>query len=507
MALSGFHTGSATNGLSVRVRWSARQNVNDKLLNRSYVTANVYLVLQSGYSVIANAVKYGSVSIDGVSGDFNKVLGSIGGGEHWVGSYSRYVNHNDNGTKSFNISAQFAPNVTIYGAGWVGNLTTGTKSYTLDTIPRASSITKYSGDMGDNFYVDGYINYEIKSASTSFRHVIRLYRNNGTLATRDIPAGTTSGTITLTTAERNLFYGWAETWKSADIVMEVTTYLNSTKIGDTQVFPNNRRAYVKESIAKPTLGAITYIDLVSSVTALTGNNQYLVQGKSKPRVSVASANSRLSSKIKNVSVTIGNETKSVAFNTTSTGAINFDFSEIKVSNTTYGYITATDSRGFSTHERVTVYVFPYTRPKFVLYGANRRNGFDDQSYLSYKISCFEIVYSTINVKYWIKLASETDWGVGYDVTGETTFEKQGKEYIGERVNRDLGEPTNTKEHTIRIRITDHFGSYDQQFILNAASGLAIIDKDGLAFQEVVYGIAQDGTKSPIATIKDIMNLK
>lgn len=504
MALSGYHTGSATNGLSVRVRWSARQNADDKLRNRSYVTANAYLVIQSTFSVDANAKKYGSITVNGHTSNFEKVLGKLSGGEHWVGSYSRYVDHDNNGTKSFSVSAQFAPNVTIRNHGWVGNLSTGSKPYTLDTIPRASSISRYTGDAGNNdFYVDGNINYTIKTASSSFNHVIRLYRNNGTLTTRNIPAGTTSGIITLTEAERNLFYGWGSTWKKAEIVMEVTTYSGDTKIGDTTKFSPNRNAVIRESVAKPLLGNVTYADTDAKTIALTNEPGILIQSKSKPRFSIAGASSRLSSTIRNVSITLNNATKSVAFNTTSTGIINIDFDTINFGTTNYASVTVTDSRGYTERKSVAVIAIPYSKPKFILYGATRRNGFDNQSYLSYKIGYPDIMDDRITIEYWIKSADTSIWGSPTDLTPYTVFKREHGEFVAELINRTLGEPTNTKSHTIRIRITDHYGTYDQQLILDAASGLAIIDRDGWAFQEPAKGVSGEGVVGHLAIAPEV----
>ena len=135
MALSGsVNSGGSVGGSYIRIEWSASQNIG---ANTSTVTANLFLVLQGGTSI--SATENGNININGNQSNFSRGTTNRGpNGTHLLHTHTVVVGHENDGTKSFSISASFT-------SGWVtfGTLNTS-GSWALDTIPRYAVITGYT---------------------------------------------------------------------------------------------------------------------------------------------------------------------------------------------------------------------------------------------------------------------------------------------------------------------------------------------------------------------------
>ena len=105
----------------------------------NYTPVNVEVYLRTTWAnVNANAVKYGSLNIDGVKEDFNVVIGSLGQySSKLLYKTSKNIYHNSDGTKSLYVSCTFGLNVNYSGNMIYTVSVEG--SDTLATIPRAST--------------------------------------------------------------------------------------------------------------------------------------------------------------------------------------------------------------------------------------------------------------------------------------------------------------------------------------------------------------------------------
>lgn len=342
MALSGSHPGTAVGGLSLRIDWSATQSISN---NTSTITANAYVVIASGWSIQIGS-RTGVITIDGTNTTITYNLGLKGAGTHHIGTASKTITHNADGTKSFAISGSARIEATITGYGWIGTLYKGSNTYTLDTIARASQPTLNVSTQA----LGSAITISTNRASTSFTHTLTYSFGNqsGTIATGvatsqglTLPVGlasaipnTTSGTGTIT----------------------CTTYNGGTLIGSksvsfTATVPNN-------ATFQPTA---TISSIVQGTTLPSGITVF-VQNQSTAKVT-STGTPKYSATIKTYSVSvanIGTYTGSVI-----TSGVLRNGGSVRVT------LTVTDSRGLKGSTYQDIIVEPYSPPKISTLNASR----------------------------------------------------------------------------------------------------------------------------------------
>ena len=128
---SGIIDGSSTaSNCDCRIVWSSTKNDSN---NTSNVTATVQ-IKKTGSSSTSGTFG-GTITIDGTSYPVSKYGSWAWGDWRTVGSASKTVTHNENGTKAINISA----NLKQTGTSMAGTYT-ASGTATLDTINRASKL-------------------------------------------------------------------------------------------------------------------------------------------------------------------------------------------------------------------------------------------------------------------------------------------------------------------------------------------------------------------------------
>lgn len=326
MALSGTITKSISGTLSYEIRWSATQSTS---ANTSTVTCKHYLT-GSGYNLIV-AARTLTCTVGGVEKTLTtpSVNGSVT--EKLLGTTTHTVTHNSDGTKSVSIKGVYPIAATLSGT-YISSVT-ASQTVTLDTIPRASSVSCGTG------YIGGSATISIKKASTDFTHTLTYV------------FGDLSGTIVTKTSASS--YSWtipdsfaAEmgslTNKSGTITC--TTYSGSTSVGtSTCTF------YVRTSAANnaPTLNPSVY-DSNSTTSALTGNTLTFIKYFSNATYSIG-ATAASGATITSQSVTCGNRSSTASSGTFS-----------NVEDATFVF-SATDSRKYTTTETITGTLIDYVR--------------------------------------------------------------------------------------------------------------------------------------------------
>jgi hypothetical protein len=298
------------------IKWSSTADTTG---NKSSVTATLYckkawdegtLTVKTGgswaYSLTINgSKKTGSATKD--------ILTS------WVKIASYTVSdiaHSDDGSKNITIAGSVTAPV---GTSYEGLKTSGSKSVSLDTIPRASSVGATDANIGSKTAII------ISRASSSFTHTITYAFGDltGTIATK---TAETSVSWTVPTS----FYAEIPNDTSGECTITCTTYNNSTEVGtDTCTFT----ATAAKSVCAPVVSVVA-ADANAAITALTGSDKRLVKGFSNVDV-VTNAKPQNSSKISSVYVECGS-IKRTGEITVISGA---ESATIKA--------TATDSRGYS----------------------------------------------------------------------------------------------------------------------------------------------------------------
>ena len=306
------------------VQWSQNsQNIED---NSTII--NWSCGFHPGHKYYTNAIRMSSVVINGVEvysgGTYSDITDYK---DRTFASAVLKIAHTPDGSKSFTISGF---------SGWIyasGNTYASSQTFTLPTIPRASSVSCSTANIGSNATIT------INRASTSFTHTLTY------------SFGSLSGTIATKTSSTNVswtipttFYGQIPNSKSGTGTITCDTYSSSTLIGSKST---SFTATVSESASKPTLSP-TVSDSNSTTTALTGNSSKFIKYYSNASVATG-AQARNSATLKSQKITCG--AKSI---TSASGTIN----AVESGSFTF---SATDSRGYTTTQTLNKTLIEYIK--------------------------------------------------------------------------------------------------------------------------------------------------
>lgn len=322
MALSGTITGTTANQyISSKIVWSATQHKSD---NYSTVTATLYYSrTNSGYTTYGTWE--GSITINGETTQGSKYLTITQNSNTEAITTTVLVPHNADGSKSITISATGGISGTSFSS------TSISKSVSLDTIPRASSIH------AANAYVGEVTTITINKASNNFTHTINYEFGtlSGTIATK-----TTASSIKWTIPTD--FYWMITNSYNGVCTLTCITYSGNTSIGSsTYQFMIN----VRQGDSAPILNPIVE-DTNTKIIALTGDKNILVKYYSGAYVDIG-ATAQNGATIKSTKVTVGGDSSElmpITFQGVESGTFVF---------------TATDSRGFSTTQTVNKTLIEY----------------------------------------------------------------------------------------------------------------------------------------------------
>lgn len=318
-----------SNQITLRFNWS--QSSQSVANNNSVVSWNLQIV-SSGGSISSSASKSWSVTVNGINYSGTNTVGVSTNATKTLASGSTTIGHNADGTKSFSFSFSQQLDINYSGVGWIGTKS-GNGSGTLTTIPRASTVSSTSANVGEN------ITITINRASSSFTHTLsyNFSELTGTIATK---TSSTSVTFKLPTS----FYAKMVNTKSSWGRVICDTYNGSTKIGSSEC---RFDVYVKESTNKPTLNP-TVKDTNTTTKALTGDENKFVKYYSNANFSFG-ASAKNSASISSYLITAGGKTANSSSGTLS-----------KVETGTFAF-TVTDSRGFSTSSTLNKTLINYVK--------------------------------------------------------------------------------------------------------------------------------------------------
>lgn len=300
-----------------------------------------------------------------------------------IASGTAKISHNSDGTKSFSLSCEagvytYAVSVTASG------------THTLDTIPRASTVSATNANMGSASTIT------ITRASSSFTHTLTY------------SFGSTTGTIVSKTTSTSVSWTPALTLAnqipnavSGTCTITCDTYNGSTKIGSKTC---TLTLTVPASV-KPTMTSVTATRVDGDVPAAWA---IYVQNKSKATVKINGAAGAYGSTISSYSISGGGYSSTTSSFTT--GFL-----------TTSGTITftakVTDSRGrVSDAATVSISVVAYSAPSFTSYLSQRATSAgtvnDDGTYIRGLISYSYASCSsknTVTRATYYKKSSATSW--------------------------------------------------------------------------------------------------
>ena len=282
--------------------------------NKSYVDYNVYCQASGYGSINAKHQLYFWIAGSLIRNEIVNVNVPSPNAYIGIASGSIEVEHESDGKKSIVFEA-------IISASNYGVYAKINENFELTTIPRASSISCSSANIGSNPTV------AITSASSSFRHHVTATLGSETVVVlTDTPGGTYT-----TWKIPDSFYKQIPNAKSAKATMKCETYSGTTLIGTKSI---EFEITTSESACRPTVSA-TIKDTNSTTTALTGNSSKLVKYKSTAQLVITST-VKNSARIKSVTVN--------GTNVGTSGTITLNYSNV---STASFKIVVTDSRGYT----------------------------------------------------------------------------------------------------------------------------------------------------------------
>lgn len=348
------------------------------------------------------------------------------------------VTHNSDGKKAISVSLSTA----IY----TSSVTTNSGTWTLDDIPRYADILS-APDFNDTQNPTITYSNPAGSAVSSLQACISLTGASDDIAYRDIPINGTSYTFELTEAERNVLRQATTTSKTRNVIFFVRTIIS----GNTFHTTLTRTLTIVN--ANPTFD-VAYLDSNSTTTAITGNNQQIIQNNSTLQINITNAAALKYATLSTASVNINGV---VTTQSLSSSSLTLNIGTLDVSNNLTVPVTITDSRGNSTTTNLTIQVLSWSLPSAII-SLQRLNNFYSETNLTVDANYSSLDNkNTITIQYQIKKVSDASYG------SLTTIQDN----VQTQFTAD-----NTYEWNVKVILTDKLGSYN--YILTLQKGIPIM---------------------------------
>lgn len=408
MALSGSQSINIHGGAhTLIVEWSASQNTNG---NYSTVNANLYIRGNYSYSTIysGSVVKPVALVINGNRKSGSARIDISGTEKRLLLSHSVNVSHNADGTKTFKLEGMLNSQITWSGT-YYGSEQWTRKDWSLNTIPRASTFNQSAS----TFNMDGDGVIYIYPASTSFKHKLYMFFGNKKVLLKDNPPVNQNFSVHFNASD------FADQIPNADLGVGVL--LLETYNGNTMVGSNQRTTYLKlPTNYVPSRPSVAVSDESSVPTKLGVSKTagVYVKGMSLLRFNCSSSGV-LGSTIANYQVQIGGQTF-----TSNSGTVDVDLTKLDVgSGSLSAVVKATDSRGRTNSQTVSLKIQNYSAPTINNFSAVRQNN-SDVVVITKPVSVSSILNGSTNVngytvKTEYKLTSASSWTVNRTETNSS----------------------------------------------------------------------------------------
>lgn len=377
--------------------------------NRSLINWQAYAHFNSSDSQLNNGVANSNVGqLWANGGRVKNYDGNIATKDVMLASGSFWIPHSGTGVGQL----QLGGGVTFYGGG----RSEGTSGvWTLPQINRQAYLTNLSQDINDlaNPWVEfsnpaGYpVNVWIEAQGAR-----RLQRNG--VGSRY--------TWSLTEAERNMLRGLTPNSNTMAIRYVVETNVNGSYMHDWQ-----DRVY-SITDGNPTFTDFTYKDINPSTLAITGDDQYMIQGASSLELTIVEANkatARKQATMNRYNAVISNINKNITF---SSSDIVDTLGTVGANTDTNLAVRAIDSRGNGTTVNKMVKVLPYIPPQITA-TANRVNNFETATNIHIegvisRITVNDVDKNTVNntsgIRYRYKKTTDTTWSAWVNRSSSTS---------------------------------------------------------------------------------------
>ena len=351
-------------------------------------------------------------------------------------------NHIKDGTKTFKASVEAGIYTTAVNC-------TGSSTFSLPAIPRASTILSVSG----NKITDKYSVKYSKAVST-YNDTLQI-NVAGRSVSQKIANYSSGASFSLSDAVKKDIYGVGS--QNVYLEFQLVTYNGSTKIGTSDIIKKS----VTVNDSQPVIGDISYIDTNSKTVAITGDSTKIIKGYSTVRATIANVKAMNGATIQKIVSKIGDVTNTTTLTGTASANVAIDIGKVNVSEDSQLVVTVTDSRGLTATSSITVTVCDYEKPTANI-SCKRRENFYTETDLIVNAHISDIFgKNTETIKAYTKQSDASDYGAAVNVTeGETTT-----------LSLD-----NTKAWNVKVVVSDKLSSYTNVLYIEKGQPIVFFDR-------------------------------
>lgn len=360
-----------------------------------------------------------------------------------VASGNFSIAHGSDGSKSFSASAQA-------GIYTVAVNCSGSGSWSLPTISRAASLTAAPNFTDEQNPTISY-NNSAGNAVTTLQACISLTGSTDNIAYRDIPKTGSSYTFNLTTAEREILRNATPNSNTLSVIFYIRTIIN----GATYYSTLARTMTIVN--AAPTISGVTYEDTNATTTAITGDDQKIIQNNSTVSFTLASLAALKGSTLTRVDININSVNVSTSLSGSSVSNKTISYGTINSSSNLNANITLTDSRGNTTTVSKPVNMLAWSLPTAIITCA-RKNNYYTETDITVNASYTSLGgENTITIQYQTREQGSSSWSALQTL----------QDNVQATINLD-----NTKAWDIKVIVTDRLGS--STYTLSIDKGIPIV---------------------------------
>ena len=391
-ASASFSTGSSTVVFYLEARYTSQNTAN----NTTNVQTRLRSDLTSGY-ISGAGYKFTCSYASTVSGS-----GTWSFGDEVITSGSATVTHNNDGTKTLSLSA------TAYNKYWnfTKNLSASVSIPKIDRLANVTAGTEFNDETNPtvtftnpaNYQVVPYLNFYVNGVN-----VLHIERTKGSY--------TSPYAWELTAQERQDIRDTITTVSSLNVIEGMFTYNGNTYLGYTGVA--KRFTFIN---ANPTFDA-DYEDTNSTTTAITGDNQLIIQNHSTLQINGTNLSAKKSATLSSIVASING----VNYNGTISGTTaTFNIGALNISNNINATITLTDSRGLTAVNTLPITILEYSQPSAIISLA-RENNFYSTTNIKVEANYSSLdSHNVITIKTRYKKTTDANYGAYTTLTDGVT---------------------------------------------------------------------------------------
>ena len=360
-----------------------------------------------------------------------------------VASGNLTINHGSDGNKSFSASAQA-------GIYTVAVNCSGSGSFDLPPIARAATLTAAPNFTDEQSPTISYSN-PAGNAVTTLQACISLTGSTDNISYRDIPKTGSSYTFELTSSERNLLRQASPSSNTLNVIFYVKTVIN----GSTYYSTLNRTMTIVN--ANPTITGVSYKDVNSTTTAITGNDQKIIQNNSSVSFTFNVLTALKGASLTKIDITVNAVKLSTNLSGSSVSSETISYGTINSSSNLNASITLIDSRGNTTTVTKALSILAWSLPTAIISCA-RRNNYYSETDITVNASYASLGgNNTITIQYQTREQGSSSWSALQSL----------QDNVQTTINLD-----NTKAWDIKVIVTDRLGS--STYTLSIDKGIPIV---------------------------------